>query len=248
VTTARRSLRHSLAEDLRARIRAGEWRPGERIPSEPELAREQTVSRSSVRAAITLLEEEGFVDRRHGSGTYVSHRPALPHDLGRNFGVSSMIASTDSEPGTVEQSSGPVPAPAAVADALGVAEGELVSSLHRVRTANGRRVVDVTDWCRIDHLSPDGMAAIGEGSIYAALAARGLAVDHGVARLEPRNAAGDLARRLDVPSGTLLLTIDQVDSTADGVAVLVSREHHGADAFTFTLVRRGPGEASEEER
>lgn len=248
MTTARRSLRHSLAEELRARIRAGEWRPGERIPSEPELAREQTVSRSSVRAAITLLEEEGFVDRRHGSGTYVSHRPALPHDLGRNFGVSSMIASTDSEPGTVEQSSGPVPAPASVAEALGVAEGELVSSLHRVRTANGRRVVDVTDWCRTDHLSPDEMAAIGEGSIYAALDARGLTVTHGVARLEPRNAVGDLARRLDVPSGTLLLTMDQVDSTAEGVAVLVSREHHVADAFTFTLVRRGPGEASGEER
>jgi GntR family transcriptional regulator len=81
-----------------------------------------------------------------------------------------------------------------------------------------------------------------EGSIYAALAARGLAVDHGVAHLTPRNADGDLARRLDVPRGTLLLTIDQVDRTAEGVAVLVSREHHVADAFGFTLLRRGPGE------
>jgi DNA-binding GntR family transcriptional regulator len=45
-----------------------------------------------------------------------------------------------------------------------------------------------------------------------------------------------------VPSGTLLLTLDQVDRTADGVAVLVSREHYVADAFTFTLLRRGPGE------
>ena len=50
-----------------------------------------------------------------------------------------------------------------------------------------------------------------------------------------------------VPSGTLLLTIDQVDRTADGVAVLVSREHHLADAFTFTLLRRGPSDAGEEE-
>ncbi len=53
---------------------------------------------------------------------------------------------------------------------------------------------------------------------------------------------GELAERLGVPSGTLLLTIDQVDRTADGVAVLVSREHHLADAFDFTLVRRGPAE------
>jgi len=238
----RRSLRHSLAQELRARIHAGEWRPGERMPSEPELARRQTVSRSSMRAAITVLEEEGYVSRRHGSGTYVTHRSALRHDLGRNSGVSSLIASTGLQPGTVEASAEEAPAPARVAEALGVPEGEPVSTLRRVRTADGRRVVDVTDWCRIDHIAPEELPAIPEGSMYAALAARDLAVDHGVADLTPRNADGDLARRLDVPRGTLLLTIDQIDRTADGVAVLVSREHHVADAFSFTLLRRGPGE------
>jgi DNA-binding GntR family transcriptional regulator len=245
VTTARRSLRHSLAQELRARIRAGEWRPGERIPSEPELARQETVSRSSMRAAITMLEEEGFVSRRHGSGTYVTHRPALPNELGRNFGVSRMIASEGLEPGTVEESSGSEPAPRAVAEILGIEEGERVSALRRVRTADGRRVVDVSDWCRVEHLAPEDLPTVG--SIYAALAERGLAVDHGVAHLTPRNADGEVAERLGVPSGTLLLTIDQVDRTADGIAVLVSREHHLADAFTFTLLRRGPGDGGEEE-
>jgi len=245
VTTARRSLRHSLAQELRARIRAGEWRPGERIPSEPELARQETVSRSSMRAAITMLEEEGYVSRRHGSGTYVTHRPALPNELGRNFGVSRMIASEGLEPGTVEESSGTEPAPRAVAEILGIEEGARVSALRRVRTADGRPVVDVTDWCRVDHLAPEDLPSVG--SIYAALAERGLAVDHGVAHLTPRNADGEVAERLGVPSGTLLLTIDQVDRTADGIAVLVSREHHLADAFTFTLLRRGPGDGGEEE-
>ena len=242
MSTTRRSLRHSLAQELRSRILAGEWRPGDRIPSEPELARTRTVSRSSMRAAITMLEEDGIVSRKHGSGTYVTHRPALQHDLGRNFGVSSLIRSTGMRPGTVEERSGAVPAPAAVAEALGVAEGEPVTSLRRVRTAGGRRVVDVTDWCRIEHLAPDELPGIRDGSVYAALADRGLAVDHGVADLTPRNADDELARRLDVPRGTLLLTIDQIDRTLDGVAVLVSREHYVADAFSFTLLRRGPGE------
>ncbi len=242
MSTGRRSLRHSLAEELRKRILAGEWRPGERLPSEPELARRRFVSRSSMRAAITVLEEDGYVSRRHGSGTYVTHRPALPSDLGRNFGVTSMIARSGMQPGSAAENAAAVPAPPAVADAFGIEEGRLVSMLSRVRTADGRRVVDVTDWCRIEHLSADDMAELGEGSIYAALAERGLAVDHGVAQLSPRNADEPICRRLDVPLGTLLITIDQVDSTADGVAVLVSREHHVADAFTFTLLRRGPGE------
>ena len=238
----RRSLRHDLAQELRTRILSGEWRPGDRMPSEPELARRRTVSRSSMRAAITMLEEDGVVSRRHGSGTYVTYRPALPHDLGRNFGVSSLIRSIGMKPGTVEESSAAVPAPRAVAEALAVPEGAEVSSLRRVRTANARRVVEVTDWCRMEHLSPAELKDLRDGSIYAALAERGLAVDHGVAELTPRNADGDLAGRLGVPRGTLLLTIEQIDRTVDGVAVLVSREHHVADAFTFTLLRRGPGE------
>jgi GntR family transcriptional regulator len=243
----RRSLRHSLASELRARIRSGEWRPGERIPSEPELARRRTVSRSSMRAAITVLEEESFVSRRHGSGTYITHRPALRNDLGRNFGVSSQIASTGSQPGTVDERSGLEPAPAFVAAALGLEEGAPVSALRRVRTANGRRVVDMTDWCRTDHVPPEDLPEIAKGSIYAALAERDLTVDHGIADLSPGNAFGDVAERLRVPTGTLLLTIDQVDRTAGGVAVLVSREHHLADAFSFTLLRRGPADSGEEE-
>jgi DNA-binding GntR family transcriptional regulator len=236
----RRSLRHSLAQELRQRIRAGEWRPGDRIPSEPELARRRTVSRSSMRAAITLLEEEGYVSRKHGSGTYVTHRPALSNDLGRNLSVSSLIAATGLTPGTVEEHGGVEPAPAEVAEALGVVEGEPVTTWRRVRTADGRRVVDVTDWCRREHLAPGDLGE--SGSIYAALAERGLTPDHGVATLTPGNADAAIAGRLGVPGGALLLTIEQVDRTADGVVVLVSREHHLADAFTFTLLRRGPGE------
>lgn len=238
-----RSLRHRLAEDLKRRILAGEWRPGERLPSEPELAKRGTVSRSSMRGAIALLEDEGFVRRRQGSGTYVVHRPALDNDLGRNFGVSSMIAATGLEPATVEETAGEVEAPPLVAAALGLPDGAPVTCLRRVRTADGRRVVDMTDWCRTDHLGIDDLPP--GGSIYGELTARGLTVHHGVAHLRPDNAGSELARRLQVPRGTLILTIDQVDTTADGLPVLVSREHYLADAFDFTLLRRGPAEDAE---
>jgi DNA-binding GntR family transcriptional regulator len=242
------SLRHQLAQELRHLIRSGELSPGDKLPSEPELAHERAVSRSSMRAAITMLEEEGFVRRRHGSGTYVTHRPALPNDLSRNFGVSSLIASTGLEPGTAEETAELVAAPAFVAEALEVEPGAAVSALRRVRTADGRRVVDTTDWCRADHLSPDELRAIGDGSVYSALAARGLPVHHGVATITPGNADPDTALRLDVARGALLLTVDQVDMTAEGVPVLVSREHHLADAFSFTVVRHGPGAAAEVQR
>jgi GntR family transcriptional regulator len=246
-TLNRRSLRHSIADGLRERVGAGEFGPGDRLPGEPELARSLGVSRSSLRAAIALLEEDGLLRRLHGSGTYVTDRPLLRNDLSRNFGVSSMIAAMGLEPGAVDETCAAEPASPEVASALGIEVGAPTSMLRRVRTAGGRRVVDETDWCRSDLLSPPAMAAAAQGSVYAALADRGAVVHHGVATITPDVAMGDVALRLGVPRGTLLLTLWQVDSTADGAVAMVSREHHLADAFEISVYRRGPGDGGEDQ-
>ncbi|HEY6398430.1 MAG TPA: GntR family transcriptional regulator [Solirubrobacteraceae bacterium] len=238
----RRSLRHLIAESLRARVAAGDLRAGARLPSEPDLARSLGVSRSSLRAGIALLEEDGLLRRLQGSGTYVTHKPLLRNDLSRNFGVSEMIAATGLEPGTRLSRTATEPAPADVAAAFSVATGTPLSVLRRVRTAGGRPVVETTDWCRQEVLDTGALSALADGSLYSALAERGLSVHHGVASMSPTVAVGSTADRLKVPPGTLLLTLFQVDSTADGVVVAVSREHYLADAFEFTVYRRGPGE------
>jgi GntR family transcriptional regulator len=241
----RRPLRYSVARSLRARIAAGGLGPGDRLPSEPELARSLGVSRSSLRAGIALLEEDGLIRRLHGSGTYVSHRPVVRNDLGRNFSVSSMIAATGLEPGSVDERCVAEVAPPHVAAVLGVGAETPVCALRRVRTAGTRRVVDSTDWCRTDVIALEAMRELEAGSIYAALAARGLHVHHGVATMTPDVARGDVAKRLRVQEGALLLTLFQLDSTADGTVVLVSEEHHLAEAFEITVYRRGPGDDPE---
>jgi GntR family transcriptional regulator len=245
--SSRRSLRHSIASGLRRRVVTGDLSPGDRLPSEPDLARMLGVSRSSLRAAIALLEEDGLVQRLHGSGTYVTHRPLMRNDLSRNFGVTSMIEAMGLEAGSQAELSATEPAPLDVAQAFGIKPGEPVSALHRVRTADGRPVVDTTDWCHPEVLSPEQMRELGEGSVYGALAELGLNVHHGVATITPDVAAGEVAHRLGVPRGALLLTLFQVDSTADGSVVLVSREHHLTDAFEVTVYRRGPGDDSDEQ-
>jgi GntR family transcriptional regulator / MocR family aminotransferase len=61
-----------LAEELRRLILCGSVGPARQIPSERELAREFAVSRNTVAAAIALLVEEGLLERRPSSGTYVA--------------------------------------------------------------------------------------------------------------------------------------------------------------------------------
>lgn len=244
-TPARSSLRHRIAEDLRERLESGEFLAGARLPSEPELARALGVSRSSLRSAIALLEADGLLRRLHGSGTFVTERPLLRNDLSQNFGVSEMITATGLKAGTVDARAGLEPAPAQVAEAFGIEPGTPLSVLYRVRTADGRRVVQSIDWCREQLLDPSELAALGESSLYQALGSQGITIHHGVATISPTIASREIARRLKVPAGSLLITLFQVDSTILGEVVLVSLEHHLADAIEISVYRRGPGEIAE---
>jgi len=66
-----------IADDLRAQIGSGALAPGQRLPSEPDLAVQHNASRNTVRLAIALLTNQGLVVSRQGLGTFV-HEPTKP--------------------------------------------------------------------------------------------------------------------------------------------------------------------------
>ena len=63
-----------IIEQFKQALIDGEFKPGERLPSEPELSKRLGVGRSTVREAIKTLVALGAVDVRRGDGTYVSER------------------------------------------------------------------------------------------------------------------------------------------------------------------------------
>jgi GntR family transcriptional regulator len=63
---------HQLKEILRERVRTGEWKPGDLIPSERELGETYGISRMTARQAITELVNEGVFFREQGKGTFVT--------------------------------------------------------------------------------------------------------------------------------------------------------------------------------
>lgn len=71
----RRSLAHDVVEGIESRIRQGELKPGDRLPTEAAIVAEHGVSRSVVREAISHLQAAGLVETRHGIGTFVLEPP-----------------------------------------------------------------------------------------------------------------------------------------------------------------------------
>jgi len=72
---ADRPVHRQLADLLRARIAAGQLRPGDRLPAEHRLAQEYGIGRDSVRAALTILRGEGLLITRAPYGTRVRQQP-----------------------------------------------------------------------------------------------------------------------------------------------------------------------------
>lgn len=63
-----------LMEELREKIVSGKIKPGDKLSSENELSGEYSISRHTVRKALSILENEGYIRAEHGKGTYCIKR------------------------------------------------------------------------------------------------------------------------------------------------------------------------------
>jgi GntR family transcriptional regulator len=123
----------ALAVALRARVIAGEWPPGTAIPAEQTLAAEHGVALGTMRRALELLAQQGIIERIQGRGTFV--RAGLSGATMMRFfrfgDASGEIPSSRILKREVIHAAGDA------SRALGVAKGEPVLKLKRLRSLGG---------------------------------------------------------------------------------------------------------------
>ena len=73
-----RPLSDLLFAKLEQQIREGQFAPGDKLPTEKEIAEREGVSRTVVREAVARLHAQGLAQARHGSGLYVSLMASFP--------------------------------------------------------------------------------------------------------------------------------------------------------------------------
>ncbi|MFI5272899.1 MAG: GntR family transcriptional regulator [Ktedonobacterales bacterium] len=127
---------HQLKEILRERIRSGEWKPGDLIPSERELSEQYGISRMTTRQSITDLVNEGVFYREQGRGTFVTQHK-ITQQLMRLTGFTEDIRARGQHPSTQVISSQMLPADDETAERLGIASGQPIFVLQRLRLADG---------------------------------------------------------------------------------------------------------------
>jgi GntR family transcriptional regulator len=233
----RPSLVEHVREGLLQDLMAGQLEPGTKLPNENEIADRFSVSRATVREAVSGLIDAGYLVRRHGSGTYLTASPRVRHALETTFSYSAMIREAGHQPGENVLSQGVRDPTELERRLLNLPEHESLMAVERVRLADRRPVVYSRDRIPCGLLDDVTSQAL-DSSLYEILESAGHPVARASAQLIPTVADAGLARVLAIKRGTPLLHLDQVDYDEDGRPVMLSYEWHVADAFELIVNRR----------
>lgn len=237
-------LYYRIEERLRARIAAGEFREGDRLPSETELAREFTTTRVTVRQALTRLVFEGLIVRETGRGTFVA--PARVESTVETSIQQSFEEQMESKGSKVTfriLGFDPTPAPPAVAKSLGVAAGEAVYRLERLRFVDGEllglevRYLVADLGAKIPREALADHSAIGLVELSA-----NTPIGHIAVSVRASTATAELARKLAIRRGSAVLIRDHAFLGLDGRPLLCGEAVYRGDKYqvSYTLRKDGP--------
>ena len=238
----KKTLTEIAEQELRHAISRGTFRPGTQLPTEAELCQMLGVSRTVVREALRVLEEDGLVTRRHGVGTFVRDHPIIKN-LNFNFGITEMIESAGLISGTSYLAIRSESADQEIAEQLRVALGTPLVTVERVRTADGRPVVyslDTLPESVLQRAEFDPQLFLTKSIYNIIQTSLGQVIEYGIARLLPVTGPDFVTEKLSLPKGALTLYIVQTDYSPDDEPLVYSREYHLPDAFDFIVWRRGP--------
>jgi GntR family transcriptional regulator len=215
---------------------------GDRLPSEPDLAKTMGVSRATLREAMRMFEAQGRIRRRQGSGTFVvGQMPVLEAGLELLESLETMAERLSLEVTVSDLRIETVSADAESAEGLGVPVATRLTSIRRVMREETRPVAYLTDTLPEDVLKPDQLPAQFKGSVLDFLLGRGDQLTVSKAAISAIGAPADVAKALQIQRGDVLLEFVSKLYHSNGKVLDYSSSYFIPGYFHFHVVRRVGG-------
>jgi GntR family transcriptional regulator len=230
-------LHHQVYLDLVSAIETREWKPGDRLPSERELAKRYGCSLITVRRALMELAREQRIERTRGRGTFVLH-PRLEIDFGGNQSFTDEMQTRGLDPATRLIGARPESAGESVAMALDLEIGSPTLYLERLRLAGGEPLL-----LEQVHLPAErfpGLLAsdLENNSLYDLLTERyGVRIVRAREAIEPVLLRTREAQLLDQAPGRPALLIEGTAFGADGHPIEFARSYVRGDRTRYFVER-----------
>lgn len=229
----------TIREDLLSKIKDGTYPEGQTIPSEIELAQIYGVSRPTVRHALKLLSEAGYLEKRRRRGTIVT-KPKVDQSFTMTItSFEDAMRLIGRMPKTNVLVSRSEEASEEVANALTLKKGAQVYRLVRLRYADDVPNVFVESYIPCGPYPGLASFDFNTTSLYAAMEECGEPVVSARRRLEAIKADSASAALLDVEQGDPLLLFHTVARNAEGTPVEYSIATYRGESNSFEFeVRR----------
>ena len=212
---------------------------GQRLTSEPELAKQMGVSRATLREAMRTFETQGVIRRRQGSGTYVVGKvPVIDSGLEVMESLDTMAHRKNLAISIGELHIEQVDADKETAAGLGVPEKTHLTRVRRVMCADGRPVAYLVDTLPADLLKPNELPAQFGGSVLDFMLARGDSLTVSRAAISATNATAEVAKALEIQRGDVLLQFISQLYNGGGKIVDHTVSYFIPGYFNFHVVRK----------
>ncbi|MBZ9608768.1 trehalose operon repressor [Clostridium estertheticum] len=221
-------------DNIKRNIVKGIYTPGEKLPSENDFCKEYGVSRGTVRKALEMLAEEGFVNSLHGKGVFVLENNFIAFSVGGLVSFKEASASSNQNFITTVPKFQEVIIDEVINKKSNLDVGKEAFQLYRVRSLEGERIIFDINYFLKDEVQ--GLTEeIAEKSIYEYIE-ESLHLKIGFAnkiiQVETANSRDKL--NLDMKSYNFVVVVKNYVYLADGNQFEYTESRHRPDRFVFT--------------
>lgn len=230
----------TIRSQLLSAMRSGEYADCARLPRESVLAEKLGISRTQLRDILASLEREGFITRRHGVGTIINRHVLNAQtrmdieveflDMIRQNGHEAAVAYVRVSDGTADKR---------IAQQLQIPEGSPIIRVARLCTADGRPAIYCEDV--VEKALARGNYTIKDFKLpifHFLQRFCGVNPYMDLTDVRPTVADAALSEVFQVPVGSPLLNMEEVDFDIDGKPVFCSSEYFADGIFRHTVMRK----------
>lgn len=224
---------------IRDMILSGELREEQKFPSETVLAREFGVSRSTLREALRILEDEGLIKRYQGVGTFVSRKPMIESGMEELISITRLIEKQGMKAGTKNISIIRTFPSEKEASIMKMSPEQEIYRVERVRTADNVPVVYCIDRIPVKFVKNEFEFKIE--SLFDYLQKDlGIYISYAISDIIPVKAEiAEVYKKLNLKSrNDVVLLLEQLHYDDKDNPIFYSSNYFSPDKIKFCIVRK----------
>lgn len=226
-------LYRQLEDAIRQDIDTGKFAPGSQLPTENELSDTYHVSRVTVRKALSVLSDAGYLERHSGKGTFVTEKK-IQRSINQVLGFTEMCKILNTTAGAKTLKIALEDPTEKEAEQLLIQPNQQIISLERLRYSDKRPVL-----LELNKFPESFSFLFGENltdaSLYEALKKYNIIFTQSRKTIDIIFASSSESKLLEIPKGHPLLRICSIVSNADGSITSISQQLCIGDKFKFLV-------------